>query len=680
MDLESYRDKIYVIKSALPHPDFNVEYHSSRWVSPRSSGIRIDRHIDIPFANINFIAAYIIGEWENGQRFIELGAIGFPLLIQAPFVSLSANEFRFPSKKIDHNIRFVLGEIISNCRYVGISKEMQQFLLGEKLISFSKKADAKTHVTSLYHSIKDKAPFRCTACKKILWVNYTKLSDKQIQGRCPSCANVLLLKKLDEFDSDLNRYHSSTPVGEGFAEQILQAGTGEFVDHRREETSPAPSDHVEDKELSATPNMEKAKLPQQTPSDDSLNIELDDDFFNEIIPDSKPQADDSLPPSQVKEDGPFPADVEPPPEEDIQGIPSGLDTEEDLGLDDSYFQDITPETIAPLEEKIPDEPPRFIAESAEPERANHQTDAVQSETAEDAFPTTDSSRKCHVCGAVVGGEKICPSCFAEIPLAVDSMYEIAYPESDSGMEIKLKGTAVEEDAAKKSPSVAPEFEDELAKAKRSELSGDTPYWEQNIWDVKVEDEIYEKLDFKTVEEWILERSIVETDLIRKGDSNWVELGTVPYFKNSFKTIRETIQLGKSDAMGSFSPAPHSRRILAMLLDLILCVALFWIGSIIYALPMLASREVTFIDLIMFFIGPHVFLPLLYLSISNGIFGRSLGKKVLSLAVITPDSKPIGLFRGIIRTLFCWGFFISLFNPKRQGLEDLVVNSYVIHVG
>ena len=53
--------------------------------------------------------------------------------------------------------------------------------------------------------------------------------------------------------------------------------------------------------------------------------------------------------------------------------------------------------------------------------------------------------------------------------------------------------------------------------------------------------------------------------------------------------------------------------------------------------------------------------------------------LFKLAVISPNQKTIGLFRGMVRTLFGWGFLVSLFTEKHQSLGDLIAGCYVIQL-
>jgi len=668
MDSKSYSDKVYVIKKAGPAAASSVAEHIARWISPRPNGLRIDRFIDLTFTNINYLHVHAVGDQESGERVLYVGAIGYPVLIQAPFISLSANEFRFPSKNIDQNIRFVAEEIIDKCRFIALNEETYAFINNQKMPLYPGKSEASRRIAADFATVKDKLPFRCNACRKILWVNYRKVSGKPSAGRCPGCQNYMSIAYPDGFDPDLGRYHSGPKTGGEFAEELLLAGTGEY---QRADTGRGPIDQGRSP-LPAAPSSPPAGTAERK----SVDLQLGDDFFDGLVPqtagqlsETAPGADRPAAPTADAFDADFPAESSLPPVEAYDESLPADEAAEDLGLDDDYFKDIIPETMTPLEQDIP------ITTREEPPAAPADGGAVIHDAERGPAPGEGfSPRTCHVCGAVVGSEKICPNCLAEQLPDLGGMKEIDMPGDSSGVEIRLKDEVTQERAAQ---DTDPETAARIAREKSGELSADLPYWEQKIWQVKVDGEVFDNLDFQTIEQWILDRSLVETDLIRKGEGKWAEVGSVPYFKNSFRIVQETIRSGQTDAMTSFQPASHGQRILAAFIDLIIVFFLFWIGTIIYALPMMFSMQVTIWDAIMFFIGPHFMFPFLYLSVSNGIWGRSVGKLVFKLAVISPDQKTIGLFRGMVRTLFSWGFMVSFFTGKHQSLGDLIAGSYVI---
>lgn len=69
-------------------------------------------------------------------------------------------------------------------------------------------------------------------------------------------------------------------------------------------------------------------------------------------------------------------------------------------------------------------------------------------------------------------------------------------------------------------------------------------------------------------------------------------------------------------------------------------------------------------------------------------GYSIGKKLLGLKVIKENGKcPIGLVDALIREvigkfvssiLLGIGFLIIGFNPKKQGLHDMIAKTYVVY--
>lgn len=75
----------------------------------------------------------------------------------------------------------------------------------------------------------------------------------------------------------------------------------------------------------------------------------------------------------------------------------------------------------------------------------------------------------------------------------------------------------------------------------------------------------------------------------------------------------------------------------------------------------------------------------YYTIAIGKWGRTIGKQVFGLQVLTADNKRVGYFRAFIRsigyylssiTLF-FGFLMIAWNSERRGLHDLLAGTIVI---
>lgn len=634
MQLELYNDKIYPIKPRTIPPDFVITHHYAKWVSPRTNDIRIDKFIDIPFANIIFLDAYAKGDLQSGERFVEIGAATFPSIIRAPFASLSPNEFRFPSKNLDQNIRHVLCEVLKNSRFVALGDETIRFLSGKQILCLDTPLLIQAHIASLYTLIRDKVPFRCDKCQKYLWIEAAKLPENPIRAKCPGCGNLIQVEAPGGFDRKLSRFvsgHDNTGDAKG---DVMLSTTGEFrkAGAMQDSGIKANIDFDLDKVLGTSPfasppvtpptpqkvepalDLDSLALNTPTSSTGEPGIELDDDFFKEILPTAK---DSIAPPAAAAQMIPEPLEVE----------PSGGG-----GMDPSLI----------LHGGISDE---------------------------------GDSRKCHVCGYMVGHEKICPKCFSEVAVSDAAFTDMSAPV-DSGIEIRLKEIPEEKEG---SGSYQPS--DEAGSHQNSAALGQETLtvWDEKIWVIKIGDEIYENLDMKTVEKWILEQSVMETDLVRKGDAKWVELKTVPYFRTAFKRVKEMIEMGSADATAIFSPAATSRRIIALVIDSVILSLVAGLGFFMSRLgggdedPAVLVQAVAILA-----------LPFIYLSVGNGILGRTVGKKIMSLAVINNEGKVIGLKNGAIRA-FIWlvtygyGFALALLNPRKQALHDKIAKSFVIQL-
>lgn len=71
-------------------------------------------------------------------------------------------------------------------------------------------------------------------------------------------------------------------------------------------------------------------------------------------------------------------------------------------------------------------------------------------------------------------------------------------------------------------------------------------------------------------------------------------------------------------------------------------------------------------------------------ISEGIWGQTIGKRIMSLKVVTNDLKSIGLgqafgrfFLGFIDYIFLIGLIIAVTNKQNKRIGDMAVNTIVI---
>ncbi len=71
-------------------------------------------------------------------------------------------------------------------------------------------------------------------------------------------------------------------------------------------------------------------------------------------------------------------------------------------------------------------------------------------------------------------------------------------------------------------------------------------------------------------------------------------------------------------------------------------------------------------------------------ISEGIFGQTLGKRILNLKVVTLDNRPIGFgkafarfFLGFIDYIFLVGIIVAYKNDRKQRIGDNVAGTIVI---
>ncbi len=647
MELDAYLEKIYIIKSLTIPQGFNIQYHYAKWISPRVSELRFDRFMDIPFANITFVDAYAKGDFQSGERFIDIGAAGFPSLLRAPFTALSANEFRFPSKNIDQNIRHVVFEILKNARFLAMGEDMFRFLSGRQILCLENSTLVQAHVASLFAVVRDKVPLKCNSCKKFLWIELLKLPEAPVQAKCPACGHTFPIQRPAGLDMNVSRFASPAAVT-GAARQgdLLLGSTGEF---RSKEFPhmPAPGPNLElDLDSIIGPAPSKAASQEA------------------VAPDGPPS---SVEPGTEEEYMPPPTPAAPPAEEEYLP-PPGAEAKPSVELDDDFFKEILPDKTAKPEK--PATPAPAVAQAAVPTRGFDPSLIIADQ------PGQKEVKRCHVCQTPLsGGEKVCPNCFAEV-LPDEVLPEALGLPTEGQIEIRLKDQPSDEHMPAYEPTPdAPSPSPEAAKQKES-----LDAWDKPVWSVKIGEETYNNLDMRTIEEWILHQSVIETDLVRKGEAKWTEIGSVPYFKTAFKQVRDQVQFGSEHALTSFQPAPTVKRVIASLIDGVICVLMAFLGVFVYNLTAgVAEGGMSFAAIL-----TAAAVPFIYLSFGNGVMGRTFGKGLMKMAVINSFGKPIGLSKGLLRTLVFLltgglGFLVAVSNPKHQALYDKLVDCYVIQL-
>lgn len=76
---------------------------------------------------------------------------------------------------------------------------------------------------------------------------------------------------------------------------------------------------------------------------------------------------------------------------------------------------------------------------------------------------------------------------------------------------------------------------------------------------------------------------------------------------------------------------------------------------------------------------------LYHGVLLGLSGTTVGKRLMGIVVYNTDGRPVGILRGIVRSLGVFvtttfgsiGFIFVLFHPRRRALHDLLAGSYPI---
>ncbi len=684
MDIELLSNKIYLIKTRTIPPGFSFDVHYCRWVSPRATDLRIDKRIDVPYPNITFVEAHCTGDHHTGDRFIDIGVAGFPKLFRMPFAALSPNEFRFPSKNIDHSIRHAVTEIIKNGRILSMGEDMFRFLTGKSILCLENPIMVEAHVGALFSLVRDKVPFRCDSCRKFLWIAMSKLPARPTKARCPACTFMLQIETPKGIDLKLKRFIDEEAHRSGKTGDIIVSQTGQIMSPKTAEI------------FGGLPLLEGTGVSEEEPIQTSGEKDISKTTDMARASTFDLDIDSILGGRKTETPAPAPATEAPPPS---RGTPV-----DDLELD---FGDNTPidfdQTSAPrtpahagaapsieldddfISKILPSSAPAKAA-SAEPAAAEPApAPAAELETSHPGLveiPKESSGRICPVCGEDVGDAKICPACHVE---QFDSLrLEETNPGLAASAEVEnalMEEFQFETSLQESVPSPAPVPEQAPAAAESQKREGEEapksegpiPFWEEKVWSLKIGEEYYTDLDIRTVEEWIHSGSVIETDMVRKGETRWAEIGTVPYFRQAFAMARNSVPLDGTD-QPLYAPATMNQRMTAFLIDAPivggLAAAGFFLGRTI------SSEGITFSIIL------AVALPLIYLATGNGILGITVGKSIMKIRVIGKSGMPIGFVGGLIRTVSSLvtvgiGFLWASKAKYNQSFYDKAANCYVV---
>lgn len=136
-----------------------------------------------------------------------------------------------------------------------------------------------------------------------------------------------------------------------------------------------------------------------------------------------------------------------------------------------------------------------------------------------------------------------------------------------------------------------------------------------------------------------------------------------------------------DFENRFSLGKIRYRILAFFIDFFI----FWLIAMVFGMFFGTTTEGEigfsvngFPAFILFLIGFFLW------PISEGMFGQTIGKRILNLKVVKEDFKPIGVgqgfarfFIGFIDYFFLIGILIAATNKKKKRIGDMVANTLVI---
>lgn len=120
--------------------------------------------------------------------------------------------------------------------------------------------------------------------------------------------------------------------------------------------------------------------------------------------------------------------------------------------------------------------------------------------------------------------------------------------------------------------------------------------------------------------------------------------------------------------GPGSVATYGRRLVALFIDwfVALAIASIFVGGAAW------TGE-----------GAGLWAPLValavYLTLLDGLLGYSIGRRIMSLALIRIDSRrPVGIPRALLRSvLLCLAIPALINTPDRRGLHDLAAGTVVV---
>ena len=139
-------------------------------------------------------------------------------------------------------------------------------------------------------------------------------------------------------------------------------------------------------------------------------------------------------------------------------------------------------------------------------------------------------------------------------------------------------------------------------------------------------------------------------------------------------------------VGTSTPAGIQRRGAALVVDLIILVILWTIGT---QLAAGLARLVPRLDLVAQALGRtwQLVMPVAYFVLSHGTAGQTVGKRLVGARVIDEGGGPIGYLRALGRCVatvvaampFAIGLIVAGFRRDRRGLHDFLAGTRVVRV-
>jgi uncharacterized RDD family membrane protein YckC len=162
--------------------------------------------------------------------------------------------------------------------------------------------------------------------------------------------------------------------------------------------------------------------------------------------------------------------------------------------------------------------------------------------------------------------------------------------------------------------------------------------------------------------------------------------------NCLSPLNEEVAYTNTDPVAQENRASFSARLMAIIIDGVLLSIVYGIGILlggyrvaqVVAVDFQLIYEITATVPLLLLLGP-IFLSMTYFTILHGWSGRTIGKAIMGLSVVTASGRPMGMSRSFLRWAgyqisalpLLAGFLWAVLDIRQRAWHDIIADSKVV---